>query len=118
MDTEEITGKLSEELLSDDECSLDGDMIDYTDPDDIEDRISVKYTWDDLLEMFCGTEYYSRDELLYTYLKVNGFEDEAQHVMVQIARNLKQNKRKCLKRLRKRSNTDVPLPAIEESKDE
>ena len=71
---------------------------DYSDPYDIELNHDVKYTWDTLLEMVCGTEYYSREELLYTYLKVNGLEEEAKHVLEGIAKELKQRQRKYIRR--------------------
>ena len=88
------------------------DIIDYTDPDEIEEYHKVKYTWFDLLEMMCGTSYYSRSELLYTYLMVNGLQDEAEHVLLQIAKEFKQNRRKCMKRMQE--NDSIKLPAIDE----
>ena len=95
---------------------------DYSDPYDIELNHDVKYTWEALLEMVCGTEYYSREELLYTYLKVNGLEEEAKHVLEGIAKELKQRERKYLKRMeRSKINEDkkderVLIGAVEETK--
>ena len=94
---------------------------DYSDPYDIELNHDVKYTWDTLLEMVCGTEYYSREELLYTYLKVNGLEEEAKHVLIDLAKQLKQNQRKILKRMEKRQEDKkeerVLIGAVEETKE-
>lgn len=94
---------------------------DYSDPYDIELNHDVKYTWDTLLEMVCGTHYYSNSELLYTYLKVNGLEEEAKHVLIDLAKQLKQNQRKILKRMEKRQEDKkeerVLIGAVEETKE-
>lgn len=76
------------------------EAVDYTNPYEIEETRQVKYTYDDLLTMLCGNEYYSRDEILYVYLKVNGMEEEAKEVLVDIAKSKKHNQRRIMNRLK------------------
>lgn len=37
----------------------------------------MKYTFEDILEMLGGYRYYSKEQLLYIFYKVNGLEDQA-----------------------------------------
>jgi hypothetical protein len=100
---------------------IQDDEIDYSDPYDIELKHDVKYTWDTLLEMVCGTQYYSNSELLYTYLKINKLEEEAEHVLIDLAKQLKQNQRKVLKRMEKRQEDKkekVLIETVEETKED
>lgn len=38
----------------------------------------MKYSFEDILEMLGGYRYYSREQLLYVFHKVNGNEEESQ----------------------------------------
>lgn len=39
----------------------------------------MKYTFDNILEMFGGFQYYSKEHLLYIFHKVNGDEEQANY---------------------------------------
>lgn len=78
-----------------------GTDIDFYDHTDIEENYEVKYTYDDIMTMLCGNQYYSTDEILYVYLVSNGLQEMAEDVIKELAGNIKHNQRRMTNRLKK-----------------
>ena len=78
-----------------------GTDIDFYNHIDIEENYEVKYSYDDILTMLCGTQYYSNEEILYVYLVSNGLHEEAEHVIKELAAKIKHNQRMMEYRLKK-----------------
>ena len=78
-----------------------GTDIDFYDHTDIEENYEVKYTYDDIMTMLCGNQYYSTDEILYVYLVSNGLQEMAEDVIKELAGKIKHNQRRMTNRLKK-----------------
>ena len=95
------------------------DNIDFYNVQEIEEHYTdLKYSWEDLLEMLCGTQYYSDKEILYVYLVCNKLENEAKHVLEEIAKEIKQRNRKYLKKIKNKVHFAEEEKQEEEKKED
>ena len=94
-----------------------GTDIDFYDHIDIEENIDVKYSYDDILTMLCGTQYYSNEEILYVYLVSNGLHEEAEHVIKELASKIKHNQRMMEYRLKKNKKIEQERMKLKEEPD-
>ena len=93
-----------------------GTDIDFYDHIDIEENIDVKYSYDDILTMLCGTQYYSNEEILYVYLVSNGLQEEAEQVIKELSAKIKHNQRRMTNRLKK--NKQIEQERLMQMKEE
>ena len=93
-----------------------GTDIDFYDHTDIEENYEVKYTYDDIMTMLCGNQYYSTDEILYVYVVSNGLQEMAEDVIKELAGKIKHNQRRMTNRLKK--NKQIEQERLMQMKEE
>ena len=93
-----------------------GTDIDFYDHTNIEENYEVKYTYDDIMTMLCGNQYYSTDEILYVYLVSNGLQEMAEDVIKELAGKIKHNQRRMTNRLKK--NKQIEQQRLMQMKEE